>query len=87
MKSFDMDAAGRVQSLLEDCEVWEDRMRSVFEVFLAFDENKDGYLDLSDFSSFLANCDMLDGLEPDGLTREEFVKKVRDSTLPSIEAC
>jgi len=92
MKSFDMDAAGRVQSLLEDCEVWEDRMRSVFEVFLAFDENKDGYLDLSDFSSFLANCDMLDGLEPDGLTREEFVKKMfseadadKDDLLPFHE--
>jgi Ca2+-binding EF-hand superfamily protein len=57
------DPLGRVEKLYDDYQEYEAYMRAAFEVFLSFDENKNGALDTAEFTAFLNHCGLTEGVQ------------------------
>jgi len=63
-----------VDDLFDDYEEYEERMREAFKAMLAFDEDKNGTLDMAEFTAFVMECGLLKGAEEEGqaILREIF---------------
>ena len=54
-----------LEDLYDDYEEYEDQMRAAFQVFLAFDEDKNQTIDEEEFEEFLTRCGLTEGLDAD----------------------